>query len=131
VGRGTADLYEIVAAGEVHLELRGGAATATMKPSPGYGKLVAKGTKVVASRNTQEWVTVTASVTDAGKFPNYIVKLTPMWRDGQAFAFRLYLDEVVKIASAAISFRVLVLGDQSLIADNVMEFWFQVEVSRY
>ncbi|MDM0001807.1 hypothetical protein QTI24_24580 [Variovorax sp. J22P240] len=132
VGRGTAEAYEIVAAGEVHLALRNGQVATTMQPSPaGYGRLMARGTPVDQQEFLQEVIDFRATVQDARGLPNYIVKLTPIWTSGMTFGFRLFLLDELRIEGEnLIDFRVLLLADQQILRGE-FAFRFQVEVSRF
>ena len=131
VERGNAARYQIVAAGEIQIVVVDGGPISTMQPAPGYGKLNGKASSVDTGDQRHLMVEFRASVTDAEKLPNYIVKLTPIWVEGLKIGFRLYLEGAVKVTGAnAIEFQVRVLAD-SQIVDGSFPLAFQVEVSRF
>ena len=131
VGRGTKEPYEIVAAGEAHVQLINSVGTTTMQPAPGYGALTAFATSVATQDIRQAQIDLRAEVSKAAELKNYIVKLTPIWIADMKFGFRLFLlARVVVESDTRIRFSVLLLGDQQ-IHEGSFEFRFQVEVSRF
>ncbi len=129
VGRGTAAPYQIVAAGEARVLLVNTQGQVTMDPAGGgYGDLQAR--RAVA-QGTQARIDFTATVKDATKLPQYIVKLTPIWQDGTKFGFQPYLLERVRTeGNDQIFFTVLLLAAQQLDRGE-FNLAFQVEVSRF
>ena len=110
----------------VPLETAHGEARVALTPETAK-KLKAQGHSI----KVQAGAGVGASVTDAEKLPNYIVKLTPIWVEGLKIGYRLYLEGAVKVTGAnAIEFQVRVLAD-SQIVDGSFPLAFQVEVSRF
>ena len=126
VGR-TAGEYEIVAAGEIQVDLLSGAAS--LSELRRYGGLKAAGARAGAT-DRQRVIGLTAGVPGANRLQEYVVKLTPVWTDGSKLEFQLYLFESVKADQNSIDFEV-VLSASSQIRDGDFRFRFQVEVSRF
>lgn len=131
VGRGTAEAYEIVAAGEVRVTLTNGQGQAQMVPAPaGYGGLRALTPRVNRRQQSQVLVPLRAAVQNAADLPNYIVKLTPIWQEATQFGFVPYLLERVTAEGGRIDFTVLLLAAQQIV-EGEFQLAFQVEVSRF
>ena len=127
VGRGR-DPFEIVAAGEIAVQIRGG--VFTLGAGSSYGALRGVRATRVGTDNQRLLVDLQAAVSGATSLPQYIVKLTPMLSDDRVPPFRLFLRDQVKVGTDVITFSVLLLGDQQVI-DGTFDFRFQVEVSRF
>jgi len=131
VGRGSAEDFEIVAAGEVRVTLANGQGQAQTVPAAGgYGGLRSLTPRVNKRQPTQVLIPLRAAVENAEKLPNYIVKLTPIWQESTQFGFAPYLLEQVKAEGKRIDFTVLLLAAQQ-IGDGEFQLAFQVEVSRF
>jgi len=126
VGR-SAGVYEIVAAGEIAIELDNGEFLPSIVSSYG-GLKPTDGGKADAIERVR--IGLTASVPGAEKIPLYIVKLTALWGEGSSVEFRLYLLDTVKASGNTIDFSVLLSADRQ-ISDGNFRFRFQVEVSRF
>ncbi len=126
VGR-TAGVYEIVAAGEIQVDLSNGAASPSALTSYGGLSPVDGG---MGDTRSHAVVGFTAKVPKAEKIPFYVVKLTAIWIEGSKLEFRLYLLETVKASGDTIGFKVMISAD-SPIGDGEFRFRFQVEVSRF
>jgi hypothetical protein len=126
VGRASAP-YEIVAAGEIEVDLSSGASVPVTLSS--YGGL--KAGKVSPGDSIERSIIqIGADVTDGALFKSYVVKLTPIWLSGAKLEYRLYLLDAIKAGNKRIEFQVLLAAD-SQIVDGNFRFRFQVEVSRF
>jgi hypothetical protein len=131
VGRGSAEDFQIVAAGEVRVTLSNGQGQAQMVPAAGgYGELRSLTPRVNKRQQTQVLIPLRAAVENSEKLPNYIVKLTPIWQESTQFGFAPYLLERVKADGRRIDFTVLLLAAEQIV-DGEFQLAFQVEVSRF
>ena len=126
VGRNAGE-YEIVAAGEIQVDLNRGAAS--LSELRRYGGLRATSERA-GDTDRHRVIGLTARVPGADRLKEYVVKLTPIWTDGSKLEFQLYLFESVKARRNSIEFEV-VLSASSPIRDSDFRFRFQVEVSRF
>ncbi len=126
VGR-TAGAYEIVAAGEIQLDLTN--AAASLSELRRYGGLRATRERA-GDTDQRRLIGLTARVPAAARLNEYVVKLTPVWTDGSRLEFRLYLLDTVIARGDTINFNVMLSAD-SQIVDGDFRFRFQVEVSRF
>jgi hypothetical protein len=128
VGRG-AEPYEIVAAGQVLVNLGPRGRTATTEQS--YGKLDALAV-TGGSTNSRVVVDLRASVANAASLSAYVVKLTPLLDAAAKLDYLIYLvDPGVRVGSRnQIVFQVL-LSANSQIVEGEFALRFQVEVSRF
>ncbi|MBT9491862.1 MAG: hypothetical protein IV107_05850 [Paucibacter sp.] len=131
VGRGSAEDFQIVAAGEVRVTLSNGQGQAQMVPAAGgYGDLRSLTPRVNKRQPTQVLIPLRAAVQNAAELPNYIVKLTPIWQESTQFGFAPYLLEQVKAEGKRIDFTVLLLAAEQIV-EGEFQLAFQVEVSRF
>ncbi|WP_310388573.1 hypothetical protein [Roseateles sp.] len=131
VGRGSAEDFQIVAAGEVRVTLSNGQGQAEMVPAAGgYGGLRSLAPRINRRQPTQLLIPLRAAVENAERLPNYIVKLTPIWQESTQFGFAPYLLERVNAEGNRIDFTVLLLAAQQLV-EGEFQLAFQVEVSHF
>lgn len=126
VGR-TAGLYEIVAAGEIQVDLRNGDSSPSAISS--YGGITPSGGRG-GDTKSHTLIDLTARVPNAEKISFYVVKLTAIWVEGSKVEFKLYLFETVQPSGDTIKFTVM-LSAESPIVEGDFRFRFQVEVSRF